>query len=465
LKRNKKIFILLPDGVGLRNFAFTQFVEIGEKLGWEIIFWNHTTFELSSLGLKEIKLNGKAKPFTDLLKRAKVNAELNYFEEIFKDPVYRSYKFSASGKGFKSTIKNSLVSFLIRKYKGEKGLRELRRKLQESERNSSFYIDCKKVLLKENPDIIFCTSQRPVNAISPITAAQDLNIPTATFIFSWDNISKATMVVQTDYYFVWSNLMKRELQLYYPYISSNQIQVSGTPQFEVHYYKGLIEKRDVFFRKHGLDLQRNYICFSGDDVTTSPDDPQYLDDVAAAVVRLNLKGSRIGIVFRRCPVDFSGRYNSVLEKYKEIIIEITPLWERQGDQWNTVLPLKEDIALQINTLYHSLGVINLGSTMIFDAVAHCKPCFYINYDVKHKKYSEWSTSKIYKYVHFRSMPSKNSVIWLNSKEEIEFKILDQLNRGEKINLKEAKQWFRIINEFPAENASQRIWTNLNKIIE
>jgi hypothetical protein len=34
-----------------------------------------------------------------------------------------------------------------------------------------------------------------------LLAAQQLGIPTATFIFSWDNLPKATMVVETDYYY------------------------------------------------------------------------------------------------------------------------------------------------------------------------------------------------------------------------------------------------------------------------
>lgn len=459
----KKIFILLPDGLGLRNFAFTQFVEIGEKLGWEVIFWNDTPFDLSTLGLKEIKLNGKPRAFTDLLKRSKINVELDYFEERFKDPVYSSYKFKASSKGVKSKLKNSLVSFLIARNKGEKGLKRLRQKLKKSERKSSFYKDCLEVLQKEKPDFVFCTSQRPVNAISPLTAAQDLNIPTATFIFSWDNLSKATAVVETDYYFVWSELMLQELLKYYPTIERSQIKISGTPQFEAHYNNTLILSREVFFREQGLDLQRNYICFSGDDVTTSPDDPQYLEDVAAAVKQLNSRGSRLGIVFRRCPVDFSGRYNSILEKYKEIIVEIAPLWEKKGDQWNTILPLKKDLALQVNTIYHSLGVINLGSTMIFDAVAHSKPCFYINYDVLDKKELNWSVQKIYNYVHFRSMPEDSPVLWLSSKDEISEKI-EQILNGTHQTTAVAKEWFKTINQDPPEDASLRMWKQFNEII-
>ncbi|MGB8703901.1 MAG: UDP-glycosyltransferase, partial [Gillisia sp.] len=69
--KKKKILILLPDGVGLRNFAFTSFVETGEQMGWEVIFWNQTAFDLSALGFKEIKAQPKVRPETDLLKRAK----------------------------------------------------------------------------------------------------------------------------------------------------------------------------------------------------------------------------------------------------------------------------------------------------------------------------------------------------------------------------------------------------------
>ena len=34
---SKKAFIFLPDGVGLRNFALTNFNAIGNALGYEIV--------------------------------------------------------------------------------------------------------------------------------------------------------------------------------------------------------------------------------------------------------------------------------------------------------------------------------------------------------------------------------------------------------------------------------------------
>ena len=49
----KKVFVLLPDGVGLRNFAFTEFPDIGKREDFEVIYWNNTVKNIEDLGLKE----------------------------------------------------------------------------------------------------------------------------------------------------------------------------------------------------------------------------------------------------------------------------------------------------------------------------------------------------------------------------------------------------------------------------
>lgn len=462
MKPKKKILILLPDGVGLRNFAFTSFVEIGEQMGWEVIFWNHTPFDLEELGYKEITLEGSARPRTDLLKRAKIVAELNHFTKKFNDSVYQTYKFPSSKKAFKGKIKDGIVNVLIRTHKGEKGLQRLRKKMRSSERKGDYYKNCKAVLENENPDLVFCTNQRPVNAIAPLTAAQDLGIPTSTFIFSWDNLPKATMVVETDHYFVWSEYMRDELQRYYPSIAESQIHVTGTPQFEPQYDHSLSQSREDFFKEFGLDLSKKYICFSGDDVTTSPDDHQYLNDIAKTIKVLNSEGNKLGIIFRRCPVDFSDRYDSVLEKHSEIIVSIAPKWERAGERWNSILPTKQDLQLQINTILHSETVVNVGSSMVFDFALFGKPCLYLNYEAEKKINPDWSPEKVYKFVHFRSMPTGEEVYWLNSKDEIQAK-LEEVLRNPKEKAEKALAWFNRINASPPEKASEKIWKNISSL--
>lgn len=462
--KSRKIFILLPDGVGLRNFAFTSFAELGKEKGWDVIFWNGTPFDLSKLELKEVPLKGKPKPFTDIYKRAKINSELSHFEKKFEDPVYSSYRFPSAKKRLKSRLKNLTVAYFEKSNQGESGLERLRKKMETSERSGEYYLNCKEILRKEKPDLVFCTNQRAVNAIAPIIAAKDLGIPTACFIFSWDNLPKATKVVDTDHYFVWSDHMKNELQTYYPYISEEQIKVTGSPQFEPHFNEELRISREEFYKKFNLTSERSYLCYSGDDITTAPHDELYLRDTAQAVRKLNEEGEQFGVIFRRSPVDDSGRYDEVLKEYQDVIVPIEPEWVQLGDAWNTVLPSKADLKLQTNIIQHTFVVINVASSMVFDYASYAKPCAYINYNPDLPQIEKDSRS-IYQYVHFRSMPEKNVALWINEKKEIG-KIIRQVREGlvEEI-VKNAEDWFDRIDQAPHGKASQRTWEKIEEILQ
>lgn len=463
--RSKNIFILLPDGVGLRNFAFSKFYDLGKKYNHKITFWNNTPFPLSEIGFNEITVpKNKIHPLTDILKNAIIQASLNWNAKKSSDSVYHSYKFLPNTVGVKNKIKNCAVSILTKYADSEKRILFLRKLMYILEAKTTYFKNCLQELETHKPDFIFCTNQRPVVAIAPILAAKKLMIPTATFIFSWDNLPKATMVVQTDYYFVWSAHMKKELLYYYPQIHENQVFVTGTPQFEAHFDKENYIEKEVFFTQHGLDLTKKYVCYSGDDITTCPDDEKYLNDVAEAIESLNDKGQNLGIIFRRCPVDFSGRYDGVLDKFKHLIVTIEPAWEKKGEMWNTILPTKEDNKTLVNTIKYSEMVINLGSSMVFDFSIFGKPCAFINYDVPDKRQKKWTVKTIYKFVHFRSMPSKDAVLWLNDRQTMEDKILFGLSNSE-LNSLEAKKWFEVINETNPQMASERIWNAINRLLK
>ncbi|MDY0987424.1 UDP-glycosyltransferase [Flavobacterium sp. CFBP9031] len=462
----KKIFILLPDGVGLRNFAFSNFYKTGLEKKFDITYWNNTPFDLLSLGFKEIKINNaKSSPLTDSYKNARKHIELNLNIRRENDKVYDTYRFPFAYKSVKGAFKSYFARFLISLYNSDRGLIKVKSKIKSIEKKTDFYKQCLQTLERERPNFVFCTNQRPVLAIAPLLAAKELKIPTGTFIFSWDNLPKATMVVETDYYFVWSEHMKSELLKYYPDIKEKQIFVVGTPQFESHFdEKNLIDKVQ-FFNHYKLDLNKKYICYSGDDITTCPDDPQYLSDVADAVRKINEQDNKsLGLIFRRCPVDFSNRFDEVLARNKDLIVPISPIWEKIGEQWNTILPTKEDVKLHASTIFHTEMVVNLGSSMVFDYACFKKPCAYINYDVPNRVSEKWSVSKIYNYMHFRSMPSKKAVIWLNSVDEIADKIRLGLE-GNNETIEHAQQWFEIINQSSPTKASNRIWEAIELIAD
>ena len=244
-----KIFIFLPDGVGLRNFAFTKFKEIGDQKAYDITYWNNTPFSIKNeIGFDEVKIeNQKINPLTTIFTRARKRIELNVFDKKFNETVYNTYNFPQSYKGFSNFFKSISVDVLVFFGSNNTGIYFVRNTIKKLERKTPKYNYCKKQLEEHKPNFIFCTNQRPSQAIAPILAAQDLGIPTATFIFSWDNLPKATTLVETDYYFVWSEHMKKELLMYCPYVKPENVFISGTPQFESHFDKSLLQTKEVFF--------------------------------------------------------------------------------------------------------------------------------------------------------------------------------------------------------------------------
>ena len=386
----------------------------------QISWWNMSGLPLDkSYTDKEVQLE-EATPnkLTPIYTRARKRLELKIWEQSFKDPVYSTYTFPFRYNNLNGIIKSLFINSLIFLNSSKEGLIKVRAKINELERNSKLYDRSLEQLKRHQPAVVFSTTQRATKSIAPLLAAKDLGIPTVSFVYSWDNVPKAMMVVEADYYFVWSTLMKEQMIKYYPDIAEDRIIITGTPQFEPHFKNDKLLSREDFFKEHGLDTNKRYICFSGDDVTTSPLDQLYLRDLARSIEILNEKGYNLGIIFRRAPVDISTRFDQVLEDYDHLIISIDPLWKKYGEYWNLLLPEKEDFWLLSNICEHCEIVVNICSSMVFDFAIHGKPCIYLNYEQPELKKGIRDIGQNYKYVHFRSMPSKDAVVWAKSPTEI-----------------------------------------------
>jgi len=463
--KKKKVFVFFPDGVGLRNFAFTDFKSVGDEMGFDIHYWNNTVFSLEdNLGFNEVKIeNHNIHSLTPIYSRVRKRIELNVSRNKFNDNVYPTYKFPLNYKGIKNVLKSIYTSLLIGLNSSEKGIERVRKKINKLERKNSKYAYCKAQLQEHKPDLVFCTTQRATQSISALLAAKDLEIPTVAFVYSWDNVPKAMQVVETDFYFVWSDLMKAQVLQYYLFVKDEQVIVTGTPQFEPHYNGELKQSREAFFTEYKLDVNKKYICYSGDDETTSPLDQYYLEDLANAIRNLNAKGENLGIIYRKCPVDFTPRYDAVIEANKDIIEVLNPIWKQVGKQWNQVLPAKEDFKMLYNVCEHSEFVTNVCSSTVFDFVAHNKPCIYYNYEQPQLKKGIRDIGQNYKYVHFRSMPSSNAAVFCTDKKDLE-SLVKQILDNKLSNVEEGKKWFEIVAGNTPTKASRNIWEAIKSIL-
>jgi hypothetical protein len=463
---SKKIFVFFPDGVGLRNFAFSKFRELGEQKGHQIVYWNNTVFSLKEeLGYDEVTIeNHRINRLTPIYSRIRKHIELNVSQKKFKDDVYPTYKFPFTYNGIKNTLITLYTKLLIGLNSSEKGIVRIRKRINSLERSTEKYQYCKAQLQEHKPDLVFCTTQRATQSISALLAAKDLGILTVAFVYSWDNVPKAMQVVETDYYFVWSDLMKSEVLKYYPFVRESQVIVTGTPQFEPHYDVRLLQERNDFFTKHNLDTSKRYICYSGDDETTSPLDQYYLEDLANVVRSLNAKGKNLGIIYRKCPVDTTNRYDAILEANTDIIVVLDPIWKPMGKQWNEIFPTKEDLAMLYNVCAHSEFVANVCSSTVFDFVAHNKACVYFNYEQPQLKKGVRDIGQNYNYVHFRSMPSQEAAVFCRHKRDLEG-LVNQILEGKLSNVPDGKIWYEIVAGSTPTQASEKIWNTIDNCIK
>ncbi|NQY28904.1 MAG: hypothetical protein HRT69_05460 [Flavobacteriaceae bacterium] len=442
LSSQNKVALLFPDGVGIKNYLYT---ELFQQTDAELVLLHNfdpatisaikkqTTF-VDTIEIPTYKESVREKFLRELicLSRLHYNAQ-----KVLNNSLLTNWK--TNHIGVKQQVFYKAIAIVAPFFKHYYTILFLEKQYQKSIRKNKFYKQMVALLQQLNPTSLFCSHQRGVKAATIFAAANDLGIQTSTVIYSWDNLPKARLALRADNYLVWSDYMKVEMSQFYPEINQDTVFATGTPQFECYADKNNIIEKDSFYKRYKLSLDKKIICFSGDDIKTSPDDPKYLADIAAALLNANLE-NQYQILFRRCPVDVSDRFDAVLQQYSDVIKVAAPLWNFNADEhWTTIYPLKDDVKLLVSTAYYSAIVVNVGSTMAFDFSMYNKPCVFINYDQEHQNEVTWSVDTIYSYQHFKSMPSKNAVIWLNNKSEI----IEVLTGSYPVN-KEMDKWKKIV---------------------
>ena len=286
-------------------------------------------------------------------------------------------------------------------------------------------------------------------------AAQDLGIRTICFIHSWDNVPKGVQLIKADTYFVWSDYMKQEMIAHYPFITASQIQVTGTPQFIPYFNEEYRIDRRAFLSQFHLDVDKKYILFSGNDKTTSPNDPVYLSDLCMAVNRLNADEDLYRVLFRPNPIDRNDGFDTILKEYSTILTEISPDWFGSATfVWNQGGPSTKDIMLLVNTILHAELVVNMGSTMALDAALLEKPSCYINYDVP--SHYNWTVERIYRFIHFKMIKEINPVFWIDTREDV-FSVIKNALENPNQTKEGRVQWIQGITKLPIEKTNERMW--------
>lgn len=465
-----KIILLVPDGVAVRNYIYSDFVSELKLAHYDIVLY-HQIPEAAVTEIKAIRGNiisdfiripdFKESFFSRIIRESIVYARLLLNSKKMNNPSIILF-WNRNQKGFKrlSLLKISeLFGFMMSlNYTIIIAFEKIYEKsLKNNKINKQIESDIERI----NPNYILNLHQRAVISAPIIEIAKKKSIQTGTVIFSWDNIPKARLISKYTNYFVWSNLMKQELCLLYPEIKESAVKIVGTPQFEFYFKSKYQKSKADFFTTFGLDINKKTICFSANDAS-SPYEAIYLEDMCKDIMKIENNG-KFQILFRKCPVDKTNRFDIVLKKYNDLIIAIEPDWkiENNDTSFVCIYPSYNDIQLLANTVFHSDVVINLGSTMAHDFAVYNKPCLYLNYDPVQD--SIFKVKDVYAFQHFKSMNQLDAVGWINDKNDFFLKIQEALNNPQQIG-KDRLKWMERIVTYPLKDNSKNLVKEINRCI-
>lgn len=457
-----KVLLIVPDGVAVRNYLYSSFISELQNKGFEVVLYH----QISNAAIEEVKKVQPSlteiksiphfieKPKARLLRESLAYARLLFNKKKLNNPTIMGF-WNRNQKSFKQKFLYRLAEVLGTIFSRNYKLILRMEALYDKE-------ICKDAVLNKiehdisqlKPDYILNLHQRAPISAPIIAVAKRKKIPTATVIFSWDNVPKARLISRYNSYLVWSENMKQELSQLYPEIDKTSIQVVGTPQFEFYFNEKFVKGKENFFSEFGLDSTKKTVCFSANDLS-SPYEANYLEDVCEAISKMD-KTNRPQLLFRRCPVDKTARFDKVLEKYKDLVFSIDPDWRTEkgiGESFASIYPAFEDVSLLVNTVKHCDVVINLGSTMAHDFAVYNKPCLYLNYNPVEN--SIFRVEMSYQFQHFKTMDGLEPVVWVNKKEEIGDLINKAISTPDEIG-KDRVLWMKRIVQYPLENCSKSI---------
>jgi hypothetical protein len=294
-------------------------------------------------------------------------------------------------------------------------------------------------LKEDQPTHLFFTHQRPPFLAPFLYAAQQLKIPTSTFIFSWDNLaSKGRMLGAFDSFLVWSHLMKEELLYFYPTVPTEKAKVVGTPQFEPYVMPKYKTTAEAFYTKFQLDSRLKTICYSCADVSIGSNDPFVIKAIANAI-RNNVLTTKVQLVVRTSPAEDDARFRAIREEYPEIKWNV-PQWiltrENHAESWSQRIPSEEDIK-DLRSLLENVDLnINMCSTMSLDFMLFDTPV--INAVFGNRANGWYNDQRFLNYDHYKKVVESQSVTIAKNETEL----IDQINQA---------------LSYPEERVIQRKW--------
>lgn len=316
-------------------------------------------------------------------------------------------------KGIGQKAKRAVKKSLCYPFASRAGLRVLNKSerfLSRLLKTTDAYTD---LFRRLQPSLVFNGSHIHSGiATQAIQAAQWLGIPTATFIFSWDNLtSQGRIMLPYDFFLVWNETLRRQLLEMYEWIKPEQVFITGTPQFDFHFRPEFYQSREEFCRSVGADPQRPIALYSTGMPNHMPGEPEIVEGIADILKRFD-EFNQPQLLVRVYPKDLSGRFEELKKRRPDILFP-TIAWEAA---WLT--PNFEDSYSLVNSLRHSAVGINVASTISLELCMFDKPVINVGYNPPNVEREVLSYADYYEFDHYKPLVECGAIEVALSEDEM-----------------------------------------------
>ncbi|REJ78550.1 MAG: hypothetical protein DWQ47_03605 [Acidobacteria bacterium] len=412
----KKIIGLIPRGEVIRNFVYSRaFDEVNERADLDL-------FAVPLAAQIKDDLEGRFGKIYEL-DEGYESWPVRFQRELI-DISHNRWLWSRAAKE-RSRLRDSEAVSLLQKSK--RSVKKLisypfstpggLRLLNKAERSTSKLLSqddyYERLFKKLSPSLVFNGSHVHSRvAIQAVQAAQWLGIPTATFIFSWDNLtSQGRITLPYDYFLVWNKSLKDQLVAMYDWVREENVFVTGTPQFDFHFRDEFYLSREEYCQQVGADPERPIVLYTTGMANHMPGEPEIVEQIADMLGAYDAE-PRPQLLVRVYAKDRTGRFEDLKRRRKDILFPEVE-WE---EAWLT--PKAEDTYALVNALRHCALGINVASTVSLELCMFDKPVINVGYNPSVVPKSVLSYADYYEFDHYKPVVESGAVRVAFSQEEM-----------------------------------------------
>jgi len=265
------------------------------------------------------------------------------------------------------------------------------------------------------PDMVFSTILINMLDDHIVREAKRRGIKTVAMVRSWDNLTSHGLLRLVPDVFLLQNKFLFDMAIKHQSIPRKKMRIVGIPHYDLYHYESLLESREEFFNRMGLDLDKKLLLYGAMGDFLFPHEGE-IATVLENIINEGKIEEPVQVVFRAHPA-----FTSPLERMQGMR-HVKPDRGAKyfGDNLTSWEMEIEDTKHLINSIYHADIMITGGSTMAIDAAALDKPIICVGFDGAAKDVPYWlSVKRFYDtYTHFEILMDTAGVDLVNTPDEL-----------------------------------------------